>query len=745
MKRILCFLLCLLATKSFFGQEIVKDTIDLTPVEIKAVRAGNKSPFAKTNLSKQVIEKQNLGHDLPFILNSTPSTVVSSDAGNGVGYTGLRIRGSDLTRINVTLNGIPYNDAESQAVFFVDLPDIASSVSSLQIQRGVGTSSNGPGAFGASLNLSTNEVNEKPYVSLFNTFGSFDTKRHTIKLGTGLLNDHFTVDARLSAIGSNGFIDRASSNLQSYYLSGAWISKRSSLRLNIFSGKEKTYQAWNGIPEAKIFYNPDSLLTHYYNNLGSLYFTSEDSANLFTADSRKYNGFLYKNQTDNYKQDHYQLFFNHNFSPNLSLGTALFLTHGDGYYEEYKYNQKYSAYGLPDVTVGNTTLTRTDIVRQLWLDNDLYGTNLSLVYKKDKFDITLGGNYSRFRGRHFGDVVWALQGGIPKDYEWYRYKAAKNDGTLYGKANYRLSNKLSLLLDLQYRSVSHQINGTRKAPSLKVDTTYNFFNPKAGFFYTGKGFNVWFSYAVAAKEPNRTDYEVAVGSTVPQPERLHDFEAGIERRTLQSQYGINFFYMLYKNQLVLTGQLNDVGDAVRKNVATSYRTGVEAWGGFKATNWLRFEGNLTLSDNKLKNYVDYTPKYDAAFEFTGYDTAHLNNVQISFSPKLTAYASAVTMPVKNLEISLTGKGVSKQYLDNTGSEFKKIKGYFVQDAQLRYHLPVKGTVQIETFFQVANLWNKKYESNGYTYSYYYDQNLVKENFYYPMAGRNWLAGLNIRF
>ena len=307
------------------------DTIDLLPVEVRAIRASTLAPFTKTNFTKANIQKQNLGQDLPFLLNQTPSVVVNSDAGNGIGYTGLRIRGTDLTRINITLNGIPYNDPESQGVFFVDLPDFASSVSSLQIQRGVGTSSNGAGAFGASINFSTNEVNKNAYASFYNSFGSFNTLRHTVKTGTGLLNNHFTIDARLSKITSDGFIDRASSNLQSYYLSGAWLNDKSSIRLNVFSGKEKTFQAWSGIPEHKLFYNEDSLLTHYYNNIGSYYFTKDDSINLFTANPRKYNVYLYPNQTDNYKQDHYQLFFNHAFSKGLTLSTAFFLTHGAGY------------------------------------------------------------------------------------------------------------------------------------------------------------------------------------------------------------------------------------------------------------------------------------------------------------------------------------------------------------------------------------------------------------------------------
>src|SRR5687767_15803859 len=461
-----------------------KDTIDLTPVEVRATRANNIAPFTKLNIGKEQIQKLNLGQDLPFLLNATPGAVASSDAGTGIGYTGLRIRGSDLTRINVTLNGIPYNDAESGGVFFVDLPDFASSVSSLQIQRGVGTSSNGAGAFGATINFSTNEVIRQPYASISNSFGSFNTLRHTVKAGTGLLNDHFTIDARLSKISSDGYVDRASSNLQSYYLSGAWMNEKSSIRLNLFSGKEKTFQAWSGIPEHKLFYNEDSLLTHYYNNIGSYYFTEQDSINLFNADQRKYNVYLYPNQTDNFRQDHYQLFFNHNFNEGLTLSTALFLTHGEGYYEEYKYDQKYSNYGLPDYSAGNNNnpIKRTDLVRQLWLKNDLYGGIFSLQYKKNLFDYTIGGSWNRFEGDHYGKIIWAEQG-VQKNHEWYRYPAFKEDANVFGKLGYKITHKLYALADLQYRHVKHSIEGTRKFPSLMVSRGFNFFNPKFGLHY----------------------------------------------------------------------------------------------------------------------------------------------------------------------------------------------------------------------------------------------------------------------
>ncbi|MBC7904496.1 MAG: TonB-dependent receptor plug domain-containing protein, partial [Gemmatimonadaceae bacterium] len=409
---------------SFITIRLERNDLFLDPVEIRAIRAGGQSPFAKTNLSKGEIEKLNLGQDLPFLLNQTPSVQITSDAGNGVGYTGIRIRGSDASRINVTVNGIPYNDAESQGTFFVDLPDIASSLNSIQIQRGVGTSSNGAGAFGASINLSTNEYNEKAYAEINNSFGSFNTRKHTVKAGTGLIGNHFTVDARLSAVASDGFIDRASSHLKSYFLSGAYISKKSTLRVNIISGHEKTYQAWNGVPESKLFYDQDKLTTHYYNNIGTYYFTPEDSANLFNSNARTFNGFLYENQTDNYQQDHYQAFFNHQFDTNWSFNTAVFLTKGKGYYEEFKKDAKYSSYGLPNFMVGNETVTRTDLVRQLWLDNNFYGGIFSLIRKGAGNQLTIGGGWNQYDGKHYGRIPWAMMG-IPKNFQNYYYEATK--------------------------------------------------------------------------------------------------------------------------------------------------------------------------------------------------------------------------------------------------------------------------------------------------------------------------------
>jgi len=717
----------------------------LEPVEIKALRAGDKSPFAKNNLGKAAIEKLNLGQDLPFVLNQLPSVTTTSDAGNGIGYTGIRIRGTDATRINVTLNGIPYNDAESQGTYFVDLPDISSSLSSIQVQRGVGTSSNGAGAFGASINLSTNEVNEKAYAEANNSYGSFNTWKNTVKFGTGLINQHFTFDARLSKVSSDGFIDRGGTSLKSLYASGAYLTQRSSLRFNIISGTEKTYQAWNGIPQYKLFYNKDSLLNHYYNNLGALYFTPADSSNLFNSNQRKYNVFTYPNQTDNYQQDHYQLFFNHQFERDWSLNTAIYLSKGKGYYEEYKNDASYSSYGLPDQPAGNTTISNTDLVRQLWLDNNLYGAIFSLLHKAPKGQFSFGGGWNEYDGKHYGNIIWAASG-APKDYQWYYNKAVKKDFNLYSKYQYKITSRLEALVDLQYRRVDYNINGTRKFPDLKLGNTFHFFNPKLGLSYTAGSLLAYASYAFANKEPNRDDYENgALSSTPPKPERLQDLELGLEQNKFNYSWGVTLYYMNYKDQLILTGKINDVGDALRINTPHSYRAGIELQGRYKANKTIQLSGNLTISDNKIKNFNDYIPRYDASFNLVQQETFHYNKTSLAFSPALVAAGLLQVFPFENAEISTGIKYTGRQFLDNTGNDAKSIDDYFVQDLTAQYTIHSRWVKEIAVIGRLNNAWDRKYESNGYTYSYFYDKSLVRENFYFPMAGANFMVGVNVRF
>ncbi len=700
-------------------KEVSKDSFYLlTPVEVRAIRANENAPFSKTNLSKKEIAKVNLGQDVPFLLNQTPSVVINSDAGNGIGYTGIRIRGTDATRINVTLNGIPYNDAESQGTFFVNLPDFGSSVNSIQIQRGAGTSSNGAGAFGASINMSTNEVNKEAFAEINNTYGSFDTWKNTIKVGSGLLNDHFTVDARLSNISSNGFIDRAKTNLQSAYLSTAYLSNKTSLRLNIFTGKEKTYQAWNGISEADL---------------------KSGNRTINYAGMEK-PGTPYDNETDNYTQTHYQLFFTQQLNKEISFNTALFLTRGKGYYEQYKANKKFVDYGLSNLIIGSTTITRSDFIRQLWLDNYYYGNIFSLQYKKNNTQLIVGGAYAKYDGEHYGKLVWSSNGGLPEpNYKWYDHEAAKKDFNIYTKWQQNFSTHWNLFADVQYRSVGYTIDGFRDNRGLTIDNNYNFFNPKAGINYNNKGWNAYLSYGVAAKEPNRDDFE-AGNTQQPKPERLQDVELGIEKKLLNCNWSATLYYMNYKNQLILTGQINDVGAYTRTNIPKSYRMGVELQGGIKFNSWMNASANLALSKNKVKNFTEYIDDYDNG----GQKTTVYNLPDIPFSPSVVGGASINILPFKNAELSLLSKYVSKQYLDNTESDSRSLNSFYVQDVRAIYTIKKKWLKEVNIIAQVNNIFGKKYEPNGYTYSYFVGGETVTENFYFPMAGTNFMIGLNVR-
>lgn len=686
----------------------------LEPVEVRAIRASENSPFTKTTISGRELKDINLGQDLPFLISQTPSVVINSDAGNGVGYTGIRIRGSDATRINMTINGIPYNDAESQGLFFVNLPDLASSVSDVQIQRGIGTSSNGAGAFGATMNFSTNEVNLDPYAEINNSAGSFNTWKHTVKAGTGLLNDHFTIDARLSKISSDGYIERASTNLHSFYVSAAYLAGNSSLRLNVLSGKEKTYQAWNGISAENLKVN------RRMNYSGT-----------------EKPGEPYNNETDNYQQDHYQLFFNHRFSDKIDFNTALFLTQGRGYYENYKAGESFADYGLDNVISGGDTITQTDLVRRLWLDNNFYGQIISLQYKHDKGTFTAGGGWSRYNGKHFGEVPWA-QTGFPVNHRWYDLRAHKTDVNAYTKYQRRIAPGLELFGDVQFRNVKYDLGGFRDNPSLFINNTYHFVNPKAGITYTLRNIRMYASYSYAAKEPNRDDFEAGANQQ-PRPEKMHDVEAGIEKRFNRWRWAANVYYMKYRDQLVLTGQINDVGAYTRFNIPDSYRTGVELQTNYTVAVWLDAAANVTLSRNKVKNFTTYFDDYDNG----GQKAVNLSSADIAYSPSVTGNLSLTFKPFKNAAANLSSRYVSRQYLDNTSSHERSLDGYFVQDVRLSYTLPNKLFKATHFIFQVNNLFNKMYVANGYTYGYESGGELVSANYYFPMAGINVMGGVNI--
>jgi iron complex outermembrane receptor protein len=711
MKRIAIACFYLSACISAFGQEEAKDSFYvLSPVEVRAVRAAENAPFTKTNLSKKEISKLNLGQDLPFLLNRTPSVVVNSDAGNGIGYTGIRIRGTDATRINVTLNGIPYNDAESQGTFFVDLPDFASSVGSIQIQRGVGTSSNGAGAFGGSINFSTNEINKESYTEINNSFGSFNTWKNTVKAGTGLLGDHFTADLRLSRISSDGFIDRAKSDLKSFYFSTAYLADKTSLRLNIFSGKEKTYQAWYGISEADLI-------------------AGRRTVNYAGTEKP---GDPYNNETDNYWQDHYQLFFDHRINKNLSFNTAFFLVKGKGYYEQYKADNAYVDYGLS--LTGNS-----DFVRQLWLDNDFYGNVFSLQYRNAKTQVVLGGGYNRYVGNHFGELIWASNGLPTPTYRWYDLDALKTDFNIYLREQRLFAANWYYFYDLQYRHVKHDINGFRDNPTLIINNNYDFFNPKAGITYVKNGWKGYLSYSIANKEPNRDDFEAGIHQQ-PAREQLNDIELGIERTHKLSSWSATLYYMHYKDQLVLTGKINDVGAYTRTNIPKSYRMGIELQGAAGISSWMNLSANLALSRNKVIDFNEYIDDYDQG----GQKLNTYTSTDIAFSPNIVGAATINFIPCRHLELSLLSKYVGREYLDNTQNETRKLDPFYTQDLRIIYTLKTRFLKEINLTGQVYNLFNAKYQPNGYTYSYITGGETVTENYYFPMAGINFMVGLNVK-
>ncbi len=693
----------------------VKDTLYLQPIEVNSIRASEKSPFSKVNLNKKSIASNNLGQDLPYLLNQTPSVVVNSDAGNGIGYTGIRIRGTDGTRINVTLNGIPYNDAESQGTFFVDLPDFTSSVNSIQVQRGVGTSSNGAGAFGASINLSTNEVNDSSYAEFNNSYGSFNTMKNTIKLGSGIIHKHFTIDGRLSRISSDGYVDRASSNLKSFYFSTAFIDKNTSLRLNIFSGKEKTYQSWYGIPEHMLNTN------RTYNSAGQ---DHPDKP--------------YDNETDNYTQTHYQLFYNNKLSNYWKTNVAVFLTKGAGYYEQYKANQSLANYGIADFYSGSLRITQSDLIRQLWLDNNFYGSIFSFQHSKNKSQLIIGGGVNKYDGKNFGNVIWTkVQPSISSNYQWYNHTAFKNDFSFYTKWTQQIFKYWQSFLDIQYRNVTYTINGFRDNPSLLINTNYNFINPKAGLTFTKDKWQAFLSYAMSSKEPNRDDFE-AGKSLQPKSEKLQDIELGVERKSNIITYGANLYFMNYKDQLVLTGKINDVGAYTRTNIAKSYRAGIELQSKLVLTKWFNIGANLTLSENKVKDFTEYIDDYDNGGQITN----KYQKSTLSFSPALIAGSSLNFIAFKKGEISFINKYVSRQYLDNTENNSRSLNEYYVQDIKVSYLLKCKILKEVRLIGQLNNIFNKRYESNGYTFSYVYGS-LTTENYYFPMAPLNGMLGVNI--
>lgn len=702
---------------------------ELMPVEISAIRVNDASPFATSDLDKETIQSRNLGQDIPYILKHTPSVIVTSDGGAGVGYTGLRIRGTDISRINFTVNGIPVNDAESHTVVFVNFPDLLSSTGSIQVQRGVGSSTNGSGAFGASVNMSNLDQPEQAGAEWYSSFGSFNTWRNTLKASSGKLKGGFKFDMRLSKISSDGYIDRAFADLKALQFIAGWKSRdeRTSLRFNVFTGTERTGQAWNGV-------SGDSLESNRrYNELGV-----------------KADGSYYDDQTDNYQQDYYQLFFDHTWNSAWQAQAALFLTRGKGFYNEYRLGQAYTDYGrLPLVNPEGDTLEATDLTRQLWLDNYYYGLTYSLQYKKNRTQAILGGSLSRYEGDHYGYVTWA-EWGFPKDYRWYNLDALKDDFTVYGKLQQKLGRSWYVFGDLQLRKVHYAIHGFRDNPELQPVLDYLFFNPKLGLSYirphAGSGESkAYLSFAVANKEPNRDDFEAAPES-LPVPETLYDLELGYLYKSRELELGLNAYYMYYRNQLVLTGKINDVGAYNRMNVDESYRTGLEFTGTYRPMPELSFQANATVSMNKILDFEEYIDDYDEG----GQQVNRYEQTDIAFAPSLIGFGGITYAPFarrwdrQQLYVSLEAKHVGRQYLDNTSNAARSIDPYTVADLKFRYQMQGDRLKDLGITLALNNIFNTLYEANGYTFSYVADGRLHTSNYYYPQAGFNFMLGLQVR-
>lgn len=723
-------------------------------IQVTATRATNQTPTTFTNLSKEQLDKSNFGQDIPILLESTPSTVATSDAGTGIGYTGIRIRGVDPTRTNVTINGVPLNDSESHGVYWVNMPDFVSSTDNIQVQRGVGTSTNGAAAFGASINIKSDNIEKKAYAEIDNSAGSFGTLRNTVKAGTGLINDKFAVDARLSRIQSNGFIDRGSANLKSFYLSGAWVGEKSLLKANVFSGKEVTYQSWYGIPGAKLSGDQDSLLSHFYNNYypGGLYQNAEDSINLFSSDPRTYNYYRYQNEEDNYQQDHYQLHFAHQFSSKVALNVSGHYTRGRGYYEQYRFNEDFEDYGMDTLFVNGDTISSTDLIRRRWLDNHFYGGLFTLTYTNQKrWNVVVGGGANRYEGGHFGEVIWARYASQTETGDrYYENDALKTELNGFVKSNYRL-NKWNFYADLQLRYLDYSYTGLaqRFGEIIPLDQRVNFlfFNPKVGFRYDWNAKNgIYASFAMANREPVRDDFINSSENSRPKHEQLQNVEAGYQHQAKKWFARANYYLMNYVNQLILTGAINDVGEYNRTNVANSYRTGVEVELGYMPIRKLSFTGNVTLSQNKIASFIEYVDNYDN-YDSEGnmiQDVIQHNNTDIAFSPRLIASAGIGYEPIKNLEINLLSKYVGEQFLDNTSSTNRMLDDYLVTNLAASYTIVNLGLKEVKIGVQVNNLFNERYENNGYTWGYIAGGQRIVENFYYPQAGRHFLVRLTVR-
>jgi iron complex outermembrane recepter protein len=702
----------------------------LNEIGIVSTRATNETPVAYQSISAEDIKDHNQGQDLPYLLRFTPSLVVNSDAGAGIGYTGMRIRGADITRINVTLNGIPVNDAESHGVFWVNMPDLASSISDLQIQRGVGTSTNGSGAFGASIHLNTNVNSEKAYVSSHQSFGSFNSWKRNLKLGTGNMGNGFSFDARLSKISSDGYIDRAKADLNSFSLFGTWKQKNSVMRLSIIDGSERTYQAWNGVP---------------------LSLESDWNTRTFNSAGAERQGSPHPNEIDNYHQTHYQRHYDRLWSSKFTSNISLHYTKGRGYFEQFRSNQNASDYSF-SLPKGIDPTTNIDVIRRRWLDNDFYGGIFSVTYKDAKMQSVFGGAVHNYVGQHFGELTWAsIAGNTFPDHRYYDNLATKFEANAYWKNNIEILPNVSAWTDFQLRHINYQFEGFNdsglRIPSVEKLT---FFNPKAGLFWEFKpNYNLFLSYAIANREPNRDDYVDNLKSFRPKAENLQDLELGFRALNKSFQWEVNGFYMNYKNLLVQTGRLNDVGAYIRENMPDAYRIGVEWQAGWQINKVLEIKSNLAVSANKIGSYTAFIDDYDENWEWQGQVALPFTGTDIAFSPGIIAAGelkwslfSHLPFFFENpLDFIWNAKYVSRQYLDNTGNEQNVIPSFFINDAAVRFQLKKNITISGNIF----NVLNHRYFSNGWVYSSFLNGELQSDIGVYPQAGRHFFIGFEVGF
>ena len=737
---------------SFMGYETHKETLELQEdielevalnrsaslaeeVVVTAVRAGGRAPVTHTNIGREELAMRNLGQDLPMLLSHTPSLTVSSDAGTGIGYTWMSIRGSDQSRINVTINGIPVNDAESQGVWWVNMPDIVSSVEDLQVQRGLGLSTHGAGAFGATINLRTASLRDQTYAEVSSAAGAFNTLKNTVNVGTGLINEKWAFDGRLSMVESDGYIDRASAGLRSFYLSGGYYGRNTLVKGVVFSGKETTYQAWYGVPSDSLgvnrTFNPAGM---YVDEAGDVQF--------------------YDNETDNYQQDHYQLHLTHQVRNGLVVTGALHYTYGRGYYEQFRQNERFSRYDLPPVTIGEEEIDRSDLVRRRWLDNHFYGLTYSVNYNDYAgLELTLGGGYNEYDGDHFGEIIWARYA-LNTDirHRYYDNNGFKKDANQFLKASYELIPGLHLFGDLQYRYVSYSFLGKAwvlgQVQDLQQKVHYHFLNPKAGLSYDLNPSSTVYLYAgMGKREPVRRDFTESSPDSRPRPETLRNLELGYERRGRQSAFGVNLYLMDYVDQLVLTGEINDVGGFSRTNIAESYRLGIEMEGQYRFSDRLRWSGNLSLSRNKIPLFEEHSDMYDDDWNWVGTDVRTYKNTDIAFSPGITGASQLAFSPLNALQLHLESQYVGEQYIDNTMSSDRMLDAYLIHHLRVMYSLSLDRIREVELLVQWRNLFNVKYETNAWIYKGVVgEQGLVTiEDGFFPQAGRHLLLGLNLRF